>query len=457
MHRVLIANRGEIACRVIRGCHQLGLQAVAVYSDADRDSLHVALADDAVHVGAAPARQSYLNADAILAAAKHSGADAVHPGYGFLSESSLFARAVLASGLAWIGPEPDTIDAMGDKERARKLAAAAGVPVLPGSRRFAAGDVAGLAEAASNVGFPLLVKAAGGGGGIGMSKVVDPARLAAVAESTQALAQRAFGDGTIYLERYVAAARHVEVQVFGFGDGRVIHLYERDCSIQRRFQKIVEETPAPGLGEAVLQRMYSAATALAAAVRYKGAGTVEFVVDANDHAFYFLEMNTRIQVEHPVTEMTTGQDLVALQLRLAAGDDLSAVTQDNVTRRGHAIECRLYAEAPEKNFMPSPGTLRVLVFPSATPDVRVDTGVRAGDVVTPHYDPMLAKIVCRGATRDEAIARTIGALQELKVEGLRTNKDFLASVVAHPAFAAGRVHTGFVDEHKGDLIVTTPA
>ena len=452
MHKVLIANRGEIACRVIRSSRELGLESVAVYSDADRDAMHVALANEAVHIGPAPARQSYLNANAILAAAKQTNADAIHPGYGFLSENSMFARAVRVSGLVWIGPEPDTIDAMGDKEQARKLAAAAGVPVLPGSRRFGIGDLEGLAEAATRVGFPLLVKAAGGGGGIGMVKVIDPARLAATVESTQALAQRAFGDGTVYLERYVAAARHVEVQVFGLGDERVVHLYERDCSIQRRFQKIVEETPAPGIGEAALQRMYAAAIKLAAAVRYKGVGTVEFVVNANDHAFYFLEMNTRIQVEHPVTEMTTGEDLVALQLRLARGDDLSAVTQEKIARRGHAIECRLYAEAPEKNFMPSPGTLRVLVFPAATPDIRVDTGFRAGDAVTPYYDPMLAKIVCRGATRDDAIARAIGALRELKVEGLRTNKDFLAAVLAHPAFAAGKVHTGFIDEHKGELI-----
>ncbi|MBS0319857.1 MAG: acetyl-CoA carboxylase biotin carboxylase subunit [Proteobacteria bacterium] len=452
MRKVLVANRGEIACRVIRSCHERGLQAVAVYSDADRTAMHVAMADEAVAIGPAPARQSYLDADAILAAAKSAQADAVHPGYGFLSENSDFARAVQAHGLAWIGPDPDTIDAMGDKEQARKLAADAGVPVLPGSRRFAAGDLDGLADAAAAVGYPLLVKAAGGGGGIGMVKVEDPARLAGVVASTQALAERAFGDGTVYLERYVPSARHVEVQVFGFGDGRVVHFYERDCSLQRRFQKVVEESPAPGLGLLVLQRMYAAATMLASAVRYKGAGTIEFVVDARDHTFYFLEMNTRIQVEHPVTEMTTGVDLVALQLRLAAGEDLSGVTQDSISRRGHAVECRLYAEAPEKGFLPSPGTLQTLVFPAPSDSVRVDTGVREGDAVTPFYDPMIAKIIACGATRDDAIAAARDALRAVRVEGLRTNRDFLLAVLAHWAFVAGDVDTTFIDRHKGELL-----
>ena len=326
MKKVLIANRGEIACRVIRSCRTLGLKTVAVFSEADAKALHVEMADEAFPVGPAPARQSYLIAENILSAARSSGADAIHPGYGFLAENSGFARAVAAAGLTWIGPSPETIEDMGDKERARLLAKAADVPILPGSGRFTAQDAAGIDDAAREVGFPLLVKAAAGGGGIGMRRVDKPEELAKIVEATQSLAEKSFGDGTIYLERLVAKARHVEIQVFGFGDGNAVHLFERECSIQRRFQKIVEETPAPGLAPAVRRAMAEAAVALVRQERYRGAGTVEFVMDATTGAFYFLEMNTRIQVEHPVTEMTTGLDLVGLQIRLARGEDLAFLT-----------------------------------------------------------------------------------------------------------------------------------
>jgi acetyl/propionyl-CoA carboxylase alpha subunit len=452
MQKVLIANRGEIACRVIRGCRALGLKTVAVHSEADVKALHVAEADEAQAIGPAPAKQSYLVIDRILAAAKSAGADAVHPGYGFLAENSDFARAVTDVGMTWIGPTPGSIDDMGDKERARLLARAAGVPILPGSARFAPGDLAGLDEAAGEVGYPLLVKASAGGGGIGMRRVDKPEDLQKTVEATQALAEKSFGDGSIYLERLVAKARHVEIQVFGFGDGHAVHMYERECSVQRRFQKIIEETPSPGLTPATRAAMAHAAVALVKQERYRGAGTIEFVVDAESGAFYFLEMNTRIQVEHPVTEMTTGLDLVSLQIRLARGDDLSFLTQESIQPKGHSIECRLYAENPAMNFLPSPGPLKRFRLPAAADGIRIDTGVREGDQITFHYDPMIAKVVTHGRDRGEAIARMLSALEEIQVEGVTTNAPFLRRVIDHPAFRAGDTHTGFVTEHAGDIM-----
>jgi len=451
VHKVLIANRGEIACRIIRSCQALGLRTVAVHSEADAQAMHVAMADEAEAIGPSAPRESYLVPERILAAAAAHGADAVHPGYGFLSENAEFARAVQAAGLAWVGPAPDTIDAMGDKERAREIARAAGVPVLPGSRRFAAGGTPNLVEAAAAVGYPLLVKAASGGGGIGMRRVDGPETLNDVASATQAMAERSFGDGTVYLERYIPLARHVEIQVFGFGNGEAVHLFERDCSLQRRFQKIIEESPAPGLPDAVRARMADAAVQLCREQRYAGAGTIEFIVDADSFEFFFLEMNTRIQVEHPVTEMTTGRDLVALQLELARGS-LAPFAQSAVQAGGHAIECRLYAENPARNFFPSPGTLNVFGLPPTGPDVRIDTGFRQGDTITPFYDPMIAKVICRGDTRAQAIERMAGALDGIAVEGLKSNLAFLRQAMRHPAFAAGAVSTDFVERHKAELI-----
>jgi acetyl/propionyl-CoA carboxylase alpha subunit len=450
--RVLIANRGEIACRVIRSCRALGLETVAVFSEADAGALHVELADLARPIGPASARQSYLDMDAVLAAAREAQADAVHPGYGFLAENPRFAERVLADRLIWIGPRPKTIEDMGDKERARLLAKAAGVPVLPGSPRFGPHDVLGLEDEAQRVGYPLLVKAAAGGGGIGMQRVDGSEKVAGVVDSTQKMAERAFGDGTVYLERLVPKARHVEIQVFGFGDRRAVHLFERECSIQRRFQKIVEETPAPGLPDETRQRTAEAATALAAQERYAGAGTVEFVVDAESGEFFFLEMNTRIQVEHPVTEMTTGIDLVELQIRLARGDDLSELTQEKVKPRGAAIECRIYAENPTRMFLPSPGRLATFRLPEPSASVRIDTGVREGDQITPHYDPMIAKLIAHGGSRHEAIARCVEALRGVAIEGIHSNVPFLIRTLEHPAFAAGDVHTGFVEAHRADLL-----
>ncbi len=452
MRKLLVANRGEIACRVLRSASALGIATVAVYSEADAQSLHVKRADEAILIGPAKAAESYLDVQRVLDAAHNAGADAIHPGYGFLAENAGFAERVLDSGLIWIGPKPAQIRDMGDKERARGIAEASGVPVLKGSRRFAVGDTDGLLEAASVVGYPLLVKASAGGGGIGMRLVEQPDQLEKVVESTQAMAERSFSDGTVFLERYIAKARHIEIQIFGFGGGRAVHFYERECSIQRRFQKVIEEAPACNLPDDVRTKMAAAAVGLAESQAYEGAGTAEFIVDAATNDFFFLEMNTRIQVEHPVTEMTTDVDLVGLQIRLARGDDLSTLTQANIKQAGHAIECRLYAENPEKMFLPSPGTLDTLILPQVTDRVRIDTGVIEGDVITPFYDPMLAKLICSATTREESLTTMAEALAATKIEGIANNVAFLKKVVTHREFQKGDIFTGFIDTHKADLI-----
>ena len=453
MKKILIANRGEIACRVIDSCRRLGIATVAVHSEADAGARHVSLADEAVPIGPPPARESYLVADRLVKAAIASGAQGIHPGYGFLSENAAFARAVEAAGLVWIGPDPRSIENMGDKERARAIAHASGVPVLPGSARFGDEALEGIEEAAAEVGYPLLVKASAGGGGIGMRRVDDEASLRKVAEATASMAGKAFGDPVIYLERFVERARHVEIQVFGFGDGRAVHLHERDCSLQRRFQKVIEESPAPGLPVALRDAMAQAAVALCRHERYRGAGTVEFVVDAQRMDFHFLEMNCRIQVEHPVTEMTTGTDLVAWQIELARGN-LSPFGQSCIVATGHAIECRLYAENPAKHFMPSPGRLVRFRMPEPSDDVRVDTGFREGDEVTFHYDPLLAKIIVRGGDRDVAIDRMRGALDAVEVDGIATNAAYLAACMEHPEFRAGEVTTDFIMRNHRTLLAS---
>jgi 3-methylcrotonyl-CoA carboxylase alpha subunit len=450
MKKVLIANRGEIACRIIRSCRALGLATVAVYSEADANAQHVAEADEAYAIGPSAAKESYLVAEKVLAAAREAQADAVHPGYGFLAENEGFARAVTEAGMIWIGPRPETIADMGDKERARKLAADAGVPIVPGSRRFIPNSNDGLQAAGDAVGYPLLVKATAGGGGIGMKRVDAAEDLLATAEATQSMAEKAFGDGAIYLEKLIDQPRHIEIQVFGFGDGGAVHLFERECSIQRRFQKIIEESPAPGLAAETQEAMAEAALALTKQERYLGAGTIEFIL-APDGQYYFLEMNTRIQVEHPVSEMITGQDLVGLQLRLAGGEDLSQITQDSIAATGHAIECRIYAENPAKNFLPSPGPLETFSAPTEGNGIRVDTGVREGDQVTYFYDPMIAKLIAHGPDREAAIEKMLAALNEFRIEGIVTNMSFLKRILAHPAYLGGRTHTGFVEEHKSEL------
>jgi len=448
---VLIANRGEIACRIIRSCRVLGLETVAVFSEADAEARHVKLADTAVPVGPPPVRESYLDINAILAAAKSTGAALVHPGYGLLSENAGFAQAVADAGLFWVGPAPATITAMADKAAARTIASAAGVPVLPGTDRLDPKDEAAMRIAAEEIGYPVLVKASGGGGGIGMRSVENAEGLAKTVKAVSDLAARTFGDGGVFLERHVARARHVEIQVFGLGDGRVTHLHDRDCSVQRRFQKVIEEAPAPGLSDATRAAMAEAACRLAESQSYAGAGTVEFILDAETEAFFFLEMNTRIQVEHPVTEMVTGADLVALQLRLALGEDLSAECAAPPPLAGHAVECRLYAENPAKRFLPSPGPLERFRLPDEDAGLRIDTGFTEGDVITTFYDPMIAKIITHGADRDAALTRMSAALGEVEVVGIATNLEFLRKAVTHPEFAAGDMDTRFIDRHGVDL------
>ncbi|MGH7350017.1 MAG: acetyl-CoA carboxylase biotin carboxylase subunit [Candidatus Rokuibacteriota bacterium] len=441
LQSVLIANRGEIARRVIRACRALGIRSVAVYSEADTGWPHVSDADQAVAIGPAPARESYLDVERILDAARRSGVQAVHPGYGFLSENWRFARACEAAGLVFVGPSWRVIQQMGDKVGARGLMATAGVPVVPGSDG-PLGSVEAGREVATRVGYPVIIKAAGGGGGIGMMRVEDEAGLAAAFSSAQRRAQSAFGSAALFLERYLEGARHVEVQVFGDASGCVIHLHERECSIQRRHQKLVEESPAPGLSDALKARLTEAAMAGARAVGYVNAGTMEFMVRGDE--FYFLEMNTRLQVEHPVTEEVTGLDLVQAQLRVAAGEPLPW-TQEQVTQRGSSIECRIYAEDPAKGFMPSPGRLTRLVLPEG-PGVRVECGVAEGVEVSVHYDPLLAKLITSGRTRDEAIERMSAALASFVVEGVKTVIPFHQRVMQSTFFHTGAVHTQMIEQ-----------
>jgi acetyl-CoA carboxylase biotin carboxylase subunit len=441
LQSVLIANRGEIARRVIRGCRALGVRTVAVYSEADAGWPHVADADEAVLIGPAPARESYLDVERILEVARRTNAQAVHPGYGFLSENWRFAQACEAAGLIFVGPPWQVIQQMGDKVGARRLMAGAGVPVVPGSDGPLESAEAAR-EIADRIGYPVMIKAAAGGGGIGMVRVNDEGGLAAAFASAQRRAQSAFGSGALFVERFLETPRHVEVQVFGDAGGRVVHLHERECSIQRRHQKLVEESPAPNLSAALKGRLTEAAVAGARAVGYVNAGTMEFIVQGD--AFYFLEMNTRLQVEHPVTEEVTGLDLVAAQLRVASGEPLPWA-QEQVAQRGASIECRIYAEDPTKGFMPSPGRITRLVLPEG-PGVRVECGVTEGVEVTVHYDPLLAKLITSGRTRDEAITRMSAALGGFVVEGVKTAIPFQQRVMQSAAFRAGAVHTQMVEQ-----------
>jgi geranyl-CoA carboxylase alpha subunit len=440
---LLIANRGEIACRIMRTARRMGIASVAVFSDADRDAMHVEMADKAVWIGPAPAAQSYLNIAAILEAVHASGADAVHPGYGFLSENPAFARACAEAGLVFIGPSPFAIEAMGDKARARRIMAEAGVPVVPGYDGEDQSD-ARLAEEAGRIGFPLLIKAVAGGGGRGMRRVADAAGFQAALEGARREAMAAFGNDGVLLERLIEPARHIEVQVLGDGHGNIIHLGERDCSTQRRHQKVIEEQPSPFVSHDLRKKLTDTAIAAAQAVNYQGAGTVEFIV-GEDGAFHFLEMNTRLQVEHPVTEMVAGLDLVEWQLRVARGEALPP--QDAVRFQGHAIEARLYAEDPAEGFAPQTG--KVLHWRpealSAEAGIRVDAGVREGDIVTPFYDPMVAKLIAHGQTRAEAIEKLAAALRTAPLLGVRNNAGQLLSILSGDAFAAGAMMTGSLD------------
>jgi acetyl-CoA carboxylase biotin carboxylase subunit len=444
---VLVANRGEIAVRVIRTCQRLGLKAIAVHSAADAGAAHVRLADEAVLLGPAPAAESYLDIDRVLEAARVTGAAAVHPGYGFLAESPLFARRVAEAGLTWIGPPAEVIELMGDKVTARNTMIAAGVPVAPGTTEPVTDPAAAL-RAAAGVGYPLMVKAAAGGGGIGMSIVADEAELTAAFETARTRAERFFGSPAILLERYVAAARHIEVQVLGLADGRVVALGERECSVQRRHQKVLEESPSPGISADLRARMLAGAVQAAAAVGYRNAGTVECLVPSTvdnsgpSEAYYFLEMNTRLQVEHPVTELVTGIDLVEQQLRVAAGQLPTFDPDRPPVPRGHAVEFRVYAEDP-KRFLPGPGKISRWEEPAGE-GIRVDSGYAAGDTVTPYYDPLLAKLCAWGADRAEALDRLRAAAAAFAVEGPKCNLPFAAELLADPEFLAGRYDTGLV-------------
>jgi len=452
--KLLIANRGEIAARIARTAHGLGIGTVALYSDPDADAPYVTLADEAVRLpGAAPA-DTYLRGDLIIAAAAATGADAVHPGYGFLSENAAFARACADAGLIFVGPAADTIAAMGSKTGAKAIMAAAGVPVLPGLTVTGQEGDADLAEAATRVGFPLLVKAAFGGGGRGMRLVTDPEELSEAVSSARREAASAFGDGTVFLERFVTDPRHIEAQILGDTAGTVIHLFERECSIQRRYQKIVEECPSPAVDQDLRDALAAAAEAAGQAVGYTGAGTVEFVLD-RDGSFWFLEMNTRLQVEHPVTEEVTGLDLVELQLRMAEGEPVpSRARQARIS--GHAIEVRLYAEDVAAGFVPATGVLHRFRFPQA-PGIRVDTGFRDGSVVSPHYDAMLAKVIAHGPTRAEAARRLARALGQAAIHGVTTNRDLLVAILREPEFLAGGTDTGYLTRHEPAALAAAAA
>lgn len=440
--KVLIANRGEIARRIIRTCKRLGIQTVAVYSTADADSLHVRDADERYFIGESPVNQSYLNIEAIIVAAKESGAEAIHPGYGLLSENAHFATAVEAAGLVFIGPTSKVIEAMGSKLEARKRMEAAGVPIIEGVNEALA-SATDAARVAQKIGYPVMLKASAGGGGIGMQVVHDEAELLKAFEGNQKRAASFFGDGTMFVEKFITEPHHIEVQVLADQHGHVMPIFERECSIQRRNQKVVEEATSPFISDTTREKMLDAAVAAASSIGYTNAGTIEFLVDKHEQ-FYFLEMNTRLQVEHPVTEEISGLDLVEWQVKIAAGEPLT-IQRDELSVHGHAIEVRIYAEDPLR-FFPSPGTITKLVLPKQE-GIRHEIGVEQGSVVTPFYDPMIAKLITTGATRDEAVTRMQEALATYEIEGIKTNIPMLRDVVAHPAFIAGRTTTKFVEQY----------
>ena len=453
--RVLVANRGEIAVRIIRACREAGIESVAVFSDADVAARHVALADSAVRIGPAPARDSYLNIAAIVDAARAARADAVHPGYGFLSERAAFADACASAGLIFIGPPATVIERMGSKIAARETMRAAGVPVVPGETPGDQSDD-GIMAALRRVGVPALIKASAGGGGKGMRTVRDETQAREAIAAARRESQNAFGDGTLYVERLIDKPRHVEVQICADARGNVVHLLERECSLQRRHQKVIEESPSPALTPGVRARLCEAAVAAARAVGYQNAGTVEFLLEGSGDAarFYFLEMNTRLQVEHPVTEAVAGVDIVRAQLAIAGGAPLPW-TQEAISARGHAVECRVYAEDPSSGFLPQAGPLLLYREPSG-PGVRVDSGVSEGDAIGVDYDPMVAKVTVHAETRESARIRALAALRGFPILGLRTNIAFLIALLEHPTFAAGEVDTGFIDRHLQELLRMPP-
>ena len=445
LKKVLVANRGEVAVRVIRACRELEIPSVAVYSDADEEALHVRLADEAVHIGPSKAQESYMNIEALIEAAKDKGADAVHPGYGFLAENARFAAACHEAGLAFVGPSAETMGKVGDKSAARGLAKDADVPIVPGTEGNVALEEA--LERASKIGYPVMVKAAAGGGGMGIRVVESEEELEEAVKEAGQQAEAAFGEGSVYLEKFLEKPRHVEVQVMGDGEGNVVHFYERECSIQRQRQKLIEEAPSPGIRPDTREEMVQAAVRLAKNAGYANAGTVEFLVD-EDESFYFIEMNTRLQVEHPITEMITGVDLVKEQLKVAAGEGLS-VRQDEIPLVGHAIEFRINAEDPENDFFPSPGEVTAVEVPGG-PGVRVDTSIFAGYEVPPFYDSIVGKLITYGADRDEALARGRRALKEYRLEGINTTIPLHLRLLSEEAFLSGDYDTGYLERLLGE-------
>ena len=446
MKKILIANRGEIACRIIESCKKLNLYTIAVYSDADKKSKHVRISDEAVHIGESKAQESYLSTRKIINAALSSKTDAIHPGYGFLSENAEFAQNVMDSGITWIGPKPNNITSMGNKDVARELAIKSNLPICPGLKNDEI-DSSDLEKKCMEIGYPILIKASAGGGGIGMQIVNNINELKTAVDKTKNLAKKAFGNSDIFLEKFIRNSRHIEIQIFGYGERNSVHFYERDCSIQRRFQKIIEESPAPKVDQSIINEMAQMSVKFASDQKYEGAGTIEFIYDIDQKKFYFLEMNTRIQVEHPVTEEITGIDLVELQLKYALNLDSTQISQSKISKNGNTMECRLYAEDPKKNFLPSPGKISKLRFPEVSKDIRIDIGVGEGDEISFYYDPMIAKIICKGNSRTDVIRKMTDFLQSMQIEGIKTNKEFLIEVLKNNSFNDAKFNTKFIENN----------
>ena len=446
MKKILIANRGEIACRIIESCKKLNIHSIAVYSDIDEKSKHVRLADEAVHIGNSKAQESYLSSRKIINAALKTKADAIHPGYGFLSENAEFAQNIIDAGLIWIGPKPNSITSMGNKDIARELAIKSNLPICPGLKNddLNSND---LEKKCTNIGYPILIKASAGGGGIGMQIVNNFNELKSAVDKTKNLAKKAFGNSDIFLEKFIRNSRHIEIQVFGYGEKSAVHFYERDCSIQRRFQKIIEESPAPKVDQSIIKKMAEMSVKFASDQKYEGAGTIEFIYDIDQKKFYFLEMNTRIQVEHPVTEEITGVDLVELQIKYALNLNSTRVLQNDIIKKGNSLECRLYAEDPKKNFLPSPGKISKLRLPEVTKDIRIDIGVGEGDEISFYYDPMIAKIIAKGENRYETIKKMKNFLESFEIDGIKTNKTFLIEVLKNKSFEEAKFNTKFIENN----------
>ena len=446
MKKILIANRGEIACRIIESCKKLNIHSIAVYSDIDKKSKHVRLADEALHIGNSKAQESYLSSRKIINAALKTKADAIHPGYGFLSENAEFAQNIIDAGLIWIGPKPNSITSMGNKDIARELAIKSNLPICPGLKNddLNSND---LEKKCTNIGYPILIKASAGGGGIGMQIVNNFNELKSAVDKTKNLAKKAFGNSDIFLEKFIRNSRHIEIQVFGYGEKSAVHFYERDCSIQRRFQKIIEESPAPKVDQSIIKKMAEMSVKFASDQKYEGAGTIEFIYDIDQKKFYFLEMNTRIQVEHPVTEEITGVDLVELQIKYSLNLDSTRVLQNDITKKGNSLECRLYAEDPKKNFLPSPGKISKLRLPEVSKDIRIDIGVGEGDEISFYYDPMIAKIIAKGENRYETIKKMKSFLESFEIDGIKTNKTFLIEVLKNKSFEEAKFNTKFIENN----------